>query len=87
MPDGADSMCAWYGRFGQQWSQVSACGGGGAHHVVQVECIERALDGAGDLWPAGCVEWQFFDHVAEHIEVVDQRSDFGIEHRELGTLQ
>lgn len=72
---GGDPVRAGVRGPGQRLGQFSAGGGRGAGDVVQVESVERVLQGAQDLVPHGVVEVQFVHEPFEDLDVQHQVPD------------
>jgi hypothetical protein len=75
------------GGRGQRGGELSAGGRGGARHVVQAQRVQRALDGAQDLPAPRPVHRQLVHQLAEHLQVLDELPDLGVEDGELGLPQ
>ena len=72
VPDGADPVGGGHGGRGQDTGQLFAGAGRGAVHVLEVDGVQGAFDGAQDVVPARGVDRQLGHQFAEHLQIEDQ---------------
>ena len=93
----AESMCAWptalrpvrAGVRGAASAAASSARTAAAvpDDVVQVERVERALQGAQDLVAARAVGGQLAHQLGEHLDVQDEMPDLLVEHGQIGARE